>query len=247
VRFGGTEVLCEGYEYPEDPYILAGSCGLEYKMELTAAGRADRRQASSSSFSSGAHYDSGGAHYDSAQYHSGGHGNDYHYDSNSSSGWGGVVLLLGIVGAVIFCCRGANGQSPSGGRAYYTEGVPPNGYDGGGGTSGNTHHTYNSQPHCNNPHYPTTGHGGAGGFLGGLAGGALLGQLFGGGMGGGYGRMGGYGMGGGMGYGGMRSGYGGNFGSAGGYGGGRAHTAAPAPAPRPQTRTATGFATTRRR
>ena len=27
VRFGMTEVLCEGFEYPEDPYILKGSCG----------------------------------------------------------------------------------------------------------------------------------------------------------------------------------------------------------------------------
>jgi len=29
-RFGHVEVTCEGYDYPDDPYILAGSCGLEY-------------------------------------------------------------------------------------------------------------------------------------------------------------------------------------------------------------------------
>ena len=27
-RFGKVEVYCEGYDYPEDPYILRGSCGV---------------------------------------------------------------------------------------------------------------------------------------------------------------------------------------------------------------------------
>ena len=39
VRFGKVEVVCEGYDYPEDEYILAGSCGLEYTLELTREGR----------------------------------------------------------------------------------------------------------------------------------------------------------------------------------------------------------------
>lgn len=26
--FGEIEVVCEGYDYPDDPYILAGSCGV---------------------------------------------------------------------------------------------------------------------------------------------------------------------------------------------------------------------------
>jgi len=34
-KFGRLSVSCEGYAYPEDPYILAGSCGLEYNLELT--------------------------------------------------------------------------------------------------------------------------------------------------------------------------------------------------------------------
>jgi len=33
-RFGSITVSCEGYSYPEDPYILAGSCGLEYRFSL---------------------------------------------------------------------------------------------------------------------------------------------------------------------------------------------------------------------
>lgn len=38
-RFGRIEVSCEGYSHPADPYILKGSCGLEYTLELTKEGR----------------------------------------------------------------------------------------------------------------------------------------------------------------------------------------------------------------
>ncbi|KAJ4462731.1 putative Store-operated calcium entry-associated regulatory factor [Paratrimastix pyriformis] len=39
VKFGALSVSCEGYDYPDDQYILPGSCGLEYKLELTEKGR----------------------------------------------------------------------------------------------------------------------------------------------------------------------------------------------------------------
>merc|ERR1712166_1665579 len=38
-RFGETTVVCEGYNYPDDPYILTGSCSVEYTLELTQEGR----------------------------------------------------------------------------------------------------------------------------------------------------------------------------------------------------------------
>lgn len=37
-KLGGTEVVCEGYDSPDDPYILKGSCGVEYRLVLTEAG-----------------------------------------------------------------------------------------------------------------------------------------------------------------------------------------------------------------
>ncbi|KAF2012774.1 DUF1183-domain-containing protein [Aaosphaeria arxii CBS 175.79] len=37
-KLGSTDVICEGYDYPEDPYILKGSCGVEYKLVLTDKG-----------------------------------------------------------------------------------------------------------------------------------------------------------------------------------------------------------------
>ncbi|KAK5990193.1 Store-operated calcium entry-associated regulatory factor [Cladobotryum mycophilum] len=38
LKLGGTDVICEGYEDPEDPYILRGSCGVEYILALTEIG-----------------------------------------------------------------------------------------------------------------------------------------------------------------------------------------------------------------
>ncbi|KAF9315954.1 Store-operated calcium entry-associated regulatory factor [Podila horticola] len=32
IRFGQLDVYCEGYNNPDDPYVLKGSCGLEYKL-----------------------------------------------------------------------------------------------------------------------------------------------------------------------------------------------------------------------
>ena len=35
IKLGQTVVSCEGYDYSEDPFILVGSCGLEYTLEYT--------------------------------------------------------------------------------------------------------------------------------------------------------------------------------------------------------------------
>ena len=37
-KLGNTEVLCEGYDHADDPYILKGSCGVEYRLILTEEG-----------------------------------------------------------------------------------------------------------------------------------------------------------------------------------------------------------------
>lgn len=38
-EFGAVTVTCEGFDYPEDPYILQGSCGLEYELEYAHGSR----------------------------------------------------------------------------------------------------------------------------------------------------------------------------------------------------------------
>uniref|UniRef100_A0A8B9NXS2 Store-operated calcium entry-associated regulatory factor n=1 Tax=Apteryx owenii TaxID=8824 RepID=A0A8B9NXS2_APTOW len=50
-RFGQIEVSCEGYDYPDDPYILRGSCSLLFRLELTEEG--ERKAKTSGSFGSG--------------------------------------------------------------------------------------------------------------------------------------------------------------------------------------------------
>lgn len=37
-KLGSTEVVCEGYDSPDDPFILKGSCGVEYRLILTELG-----------------------------------------------------------------------------------------------------------------------------------------------------------------------------------------------------------------
>jgi len=38
-RLGRISVSCEGYNNPQDPYILIGSCGVEYELDYTEKGR----------------------------------------------------------------------------------------------------------------------------------------------------------------------------------------------------------------
>ncbi|MCP9263904.1 Store-operated calcium entry-associated regulatory factor [Dirofilaria immitis] len=38
-EFGKIRISCEGYDYPDDPYILRGSCGLKYNLEYSQEGR----------------------------------------------------------------------------------------------------------------------------------------------------------------------------------------------------------------
>ena len=37
-KLGSTDVICEGYNSSDDPYVLKGSCGVEYRLVLTNIG-----------------------------------------------------------------------------------------------------------------------------------------------------------------------------------------------------------------
>ncbi|CCC08466.1 hypothetical protein SMACR_02010 [Sordaria macrospora] len=39
LQLGSTDVVCEGYDGPDDEYVLKGSCGVEYRLTLTEEGR----------------------------------------------------------------------------------------------------------------------------------------------------------------------------------------------------------------
>lgn len=122
-RFGKVEISCEGYNSPDDPYILRGSCGLEYTLELTTEGRQNQ---GSSGFFQGKRQ----------------HGSSQHFPSGlSGEGSGSVVvialfLLLAFAVYKMFLCdsrRGSHGDGYQGnegpdGAGYNNMGPPPPGF-----------------------------------------------------------------------------------------------------------------------
>ena len=59
-KLGSTEVVCEGYDNPDDDLVLKGSCALEYRLLLTDAG-IERFGASRGSFFGGSSTDDHGS------------------------------------------------------------------------------------------------------------------------------------------------------------------------------------------
>lgn len=74
-RFGKISVSCEGYDYAEDNYVLAGSCGLEYTIDLTKGGSQQK-----SNTNSGNSYNA----------------NVGHSESDSDTNWGFIIILCFI-------------------------------------------------------------------------------------------------------------------------------------------------------
>merc|ERR1712107_343395 len=123
LRFGQVEVVCEGYDYPDDPYILAGSCGLEHTLELTKEGR-EKRSNSGGGGGWGGGWQNPGNSYSSKSY----------YDSTSSQSSGlGDLILLGVVGIVIYAVYKTCVDAPSMGDREYGTGSTGGGGMGGGG------------------------------------------------------------------------------------------------------------------
>ncbi|XP_073698208.1 store-operated calcium entry-associated regulatory factor isoform X2 [Garra rufa] len=132
-RFGRVEVSCEGYNSPNDAYVLRGSCGLEYTMELTAEGKQQnthRGSWGSSGFSdfasnffqgfSNQKQQQGGGHYQqsSSQY-----SNQNGPSADGASGLIviGFLLLLAYAVYKMFLCNpthGHQGFSGDGSQGY---------------------------------------------------------------------------------------------------------------------------------
>ena len=138
-RFGATTVVCEGYDYPDDPYILAGSCGVEYTLELTQEGRDARGNVATPRTRGGAGYHHGSSH-DRPNRHLAPH-YDHDYDSYGSNVVGNVVRSGGYYG-------------------YYDEGAPPldSRWDAYSNRRHHHHHhhrnTYDPNPTCWHHHTP---------------------------------------------------------------------------------------------
>jgi len=159
VRFGRTDVSCEGYNNPNDPYILRGSCGVEYTLEFTDQGR---RAYSHSQHNHYASYD-----------------HNYYGDSNSSNFgkfvlWG--ILIIVIFGLLYQCSQNMNrpGATTS---TTYGPGTAP-GY-GGYPPSAPGYGPGSAPGYGGYPPSPSYSSGPRPGFWSGFGTGGMLGYLFG--------------------------------------------------------------------
>lgn len=168
-KFGKLEVTCEGYDYPEDDYILAGSCGLEYTVDYV---------------------DDDASGYKTTSY--GHQSKQWNSKTVAGASWFNVISIIGLMGVIYFFCLRDNNQHqraysstdddsgyprPGGYGGSFSSGPsappPPPGFrtdfgDAGDSCSGGTRRS------------TTTGSGSSGpGFLSGLAAGGLMGYLFG--------------------------------------------------------------------
>jgi hypothetical protein len=178
-RFGAIRVSCEGYGHPDDPYILQGSCGLEYELDWTEEGR--RRQQQNNY---------GGGNTFTGGYRYGGTYNNSYGENTAVS-----FFTLVIVGFIIFvlwraCTAPTVVTGPGGvGGGYY--GGPDFGGGPGPGGPGGPYYGGGCAPP---PVYAAPVQPG-GGFWTGMATGGLLGYMFNRpryGYGGGYYGGGGY-------------------------------------------------------
>ncbi|KAM4751449.1 store-operated calcium entry-associated regulatory factor [Anableps anableps] len=197
-RFGVIEVSCEGYSHPSDDYILKGSCGLEYTLELTQEGQ---RRTQGSFGSHGGFKQWGGLGDLASSFFSSFSGNKHHHqqqqqhhapDSESSGGLLVVAVLLLIAYGVykLFLSGDTVQWGQNGGQTGYPQhnhpnnmgGPPPPGFkpDYTGFPGANPGYGFRSDfTHGQQYQGRHTGPGTGGGFWTGMGTGGMLGYLFG--------------------------------------------------------------------
>lgn len=104
-KLGSTEIVCEGFSSSEDPYVLKGSCGVEYRLMLTELGEGKYR----------------------------GNGKDMwgEHDGRSKGGdWAAVIFWLIFIAVLVWIIYAALNRDGPGRRP---PGAAPNHWFGGGG------------------------------------------------------------------------------------------------------------------
>lgn len=162
LKLGSTDVICEGYASADDPYVLKGSCGVEYTLALTNKGEQrypDIANPTGKWFSDG----QGGT---------------------DMSAWLFAVVFVGVLLWILYSACVAAGADPARRLQQRRGGGGGPGGGGGGGGGGWGGHGWGPGNDDDPPPYPGTkppssqqGGGWAPGFWSGLAGGAAAGYF----------------------------------------------------------------------
>lgn len=152
LKLGSTEVICEGYASPDDPYVLKGSCGVEYRLVLTDEG--EKR-----------HPDVGGGSWGGG-------------DTDRSSYIFGIIMVL-VAAYVIWnaCFPAGQPYRPGQPRRRGNGGFWGGGWGPGGGGGGGGGGPWNDPPPPYPGSKPSDQQGWTPGFWSGLAGGAAAGYM----------------------------------------------------------------------
>jgi SOCE-associated regulatory factor of calcium homoeostasis len=111
-KLGSTDVMCEGYESSEDPYVLKGSCGVDYRLSLTDKGETKYGTTNDEDLSS---------------------------SFQTKSKWEKLgtflfwLIFVGVVVAIILSAIGCLGTHDAGGDEYHRRRRRGGGSGGGGG------------------------------------------------------------------------------------------------------------------
>lgn len=119
-KLGSTDVSCEGYESSEDPYVLKGSCGVQYRLALTRKGQEKL----------------GGRKGDFAAAAAAGRGRSKGWKIQEVVFWLIFVAVVGTIVLAAFGCISGPRQTMGGGPAGWGGGGGGGGWGGGGGGGG---------------------------------------------------------------------------------------------------------------
>jgi len=151
-RLGKMDVICEGYDYADDDYVLVGSCGLEYTIDLVD---------------------------DNKQYNS--YGQQYQPKSSNSFSFGFIICAIFAIFVIYYTCLRPNHNTNNADhRSSASAPPPPPGFrsdyfdDGCGSSSSGYSSNRNERSGAYNAN-PNNGSG----FLSGIMTGGALGYLFG--------------------------------------------------------------------
>lgn len=167
-RFGAIDVSCEGYNYPEDPYLLVGSCGLTYELEGPGQPHKSHSQQSQQAYRS-----------PYSDYSTGATSSDVYGSSSSGSTFGTLVWWAAIAVLVYAVFRVWKGRAGRGGGGGGGGGFRPDPWNPPRGSP--PPYTEPTGANCNTP---APGFGAAPaaqgpGFWSGLLGGGALGYMMG--------------------------------------------------------------------